>query len=297
MNRAKRQIYFPMLFFKLKFLLGRPKALPFFIRDYLYRSIPKSRQNVIVSYPKSGRTWLEQLLIQVAVRSYGVRECGGEHFQDLTRLHHQAPYVLLTHACSSWEDLRIFDENEILQVDNERQAGKKTVFLYRDPRDVLVSSYYHLRHRNGIRRLSRADMIDHPVVGLHKILRFMNRWLEYVQTHDHCIMVSYENLKADPVATLASVCELFGFHAGDNALNEAIDACSFAKMQLKEKEKTAKSPRLQMTNDQEPHSRKVRRGRVGDHRAFFSVNELERMNRIITAELDPIYLCHPDGLR
>lgn len=293
MNKYINKFYFRMLRVKARSLLNTPQILPSYIRSYLNRSFLRSRQNVIVSYPKSGRTWLEQLLVHVIIEGYCLTDNGIEHFEDLLYTDNHVPYIILTHACSSWEDFCLFDENEILKVNYEKAAGERTLFLYRDPRDVLVSSYYHLRYRNGINWIAPSDMIFNPVFGLRKILRFMNIWLSYTQRNNYSLLLSYEKLQNDPFESLKKVCELFGLKIEKKTIYKAIDFCSFSAMQKREKDKIVKSPRLITINDKQPESRKVRQGKVGEHRDFFSKYELERIDQIISAELSPFFDYHP----
>lgn len=294
MQKLKRQIFYRMLMNKFTNILKQPKGVVSYVNDYLSRSIPKSRKNVIVSYPKSGRTWLEQLIIHVVIENYELKDSHVEHFNELIAKHNdiKIPYVLLTHAYSSWEDLYILDENEICKVDKQSQAGEKTLFLYRDPRDVLVSSYYHLRYRNGIHWISPSDMINNPIVGLHKIVRFMNEWLTYTLQNNNCMMLSFEEIKADSMKALNKVCEYFDIKSEEGAQKKAIEKCSFEAMQGKEKNNLFKSPRLKMIDSNQPESSKVRSGKVGSYLGFFSADEVKAINNIINAELDPFFDYH-----
>ena len=72
---------------------------------------------VVLSYPKSGRTWLRAMLDELGI---GVDY---DHADANTLYHPTEPF-------------------EIGRVDAGRYGDKRVVFLQRDPRDVLVSSYF-----------------------------------------------------------------------------------------------------------------------------------------------------------
>jgi len=103
-------------------------------------------------------------------------------------------------------------------------------------------------------------------------------------------MISYESLHKEQIASLKKICTLFKLNACDDVLKNAINACSFSTMQ--KKEKSAISPRLSTAINNEPNSRKVRSGKIGEHRSFFSDDELNDINQIISSELDPSFGYH-----
>ena len=112
--------------------------------DRQLKQVRGSVDALLVSYPKSGRTWLRYLLsIYFAqVFDLGLAPDLRTTFQvvpnydlDATRglpaaegiVQHDCQLVAASHR--DW--------------DPDLFAGKPTIFLIRDPRDVLVSSYFH----------------------------------------------------------------------------------------------------------------------------------------------------------
>ena len=108
---------------------------------------------VIVSYPKSGRTWLRVIL------------------QDL-----DVP-LAFTHDGSSGSKARKFEE--LKPIRKELYTEMPVVFLFRDPRDTVVSAYFWETHRlvDGYAG-SMAEFIRDPSHGVEKIVRFNLAWLE-----------------------------------------------------------------------------------------------------------------------
>src|SRR5262245_16745170 len=107
------------------------------------RRIEKKRRKlaeadvVIVSHAKSGRTWLLTMLSHYYHLTRGTpadRLIDGSNFKLRVS---EIPSVFYT---SGWE----FDPNADI---GDLLGRKKVVFLYRDPRDVVVSRFHHMTHR------------------------------------------------------------------------------------------------------------------------------------------------------
>ena len=102
----------------------------------------------MVSFGKSGRTWLRVLLSRVYQLQHGLGERAVIGFDNL---HFQAdgvPKIMFTH------------DNYVKDYTGHRDSkadfyDKKVVFLARDPRDVAVSQYFQWKYR--MKPNKRAD--------------------------------------------------------------------------------------------------------------------------------------------
>jgi hypothetical protein len=286
----KRYLYYRLVRAKLSLSLRHPHTAAFYFFSYL-RSFKGGKQDtVIISYPKSGRTWVDQLLVHVARFEYHLEEREAEQYESLHKIDQRFPPVQFTHAGSSWEEYPILDENEILKVtpDNYIQA-RKGIFLYRDPRDILVSSYYHIKNRTGIRRISRNDMIGSKYFGLRKIIGFMNMWIDFSRNRNSCLLTSYESLKNNTHGELEKICAFIGMRYSKSTLKKSVEACEFSKMKHREQSGAYRSPRLSAIDTKNQQSYKVRRGTMRQYEDFFSKEELEVIDRIIERELDNFF--------
>ena len=123
----------------------------------------------VVSYPKSGRTWLEMLLLAALGHHLGRQFDHDATYSNVAAQFDDVPLVAFTHAGGSWETAT-FTPREIASYAPRNIVEGRFVYLYRDPRDVLVSAYYHARNRSGIPWLRPQDMLDDPIVGLPKLV-------------------------------------------------------------------------------------------------------------------------------
>ena len=92
----------------------------------------------IISFPKSGRTWLRMLLGKAVCRKYGLDENLMVNTYKLTGAAGISP-VIFTHDDSS---IKHGHRHDRLETDKSRYRNQKVIFLIRDPRDVIVSCYF-----------------------------------------------------------------------------------------------------------------------------------------------------------
>ena len=138
------------------FFLPQPrrKALDRWLRGREEHRKLQLADYVLMSWGKSGRTWLRVMLSRFYQIAYGVPEGRMLEFDNLKRPDPAIPSVFFTHGnylrnyTGNWTDKREF-------------YGKKIVMLVRDPRDIAVSQYFQWkyrmrRHQEDAERLSGA---------------------------------------------------------------------------------------------------------------------------------------------
>ena len=95
---------------------------------------------VIVSFGKSGRTWLRVMLSRLYQVKHGLSQRHLLGFDNLHSMNRAIPKIFLTH------DNYIKDYTG--NIDNKSDFyGHKVVLLARDPRDGAVSQYFQWRYR------------------------------------------------------------------------------------------------------------------------------------------------------
>ena len=271
--------------------LRRPSSFLFYVRYYLL--VPLRRRNrgtqspsvTVVSYPKSGRTWLEDLLCELAKLEHDVTSRNVSTLRDVLDKYEDLPFVEFTHAGSSWESHALTDD-EVLSTPVEKWAKGKVLFLWRDPKDTLVSSYYHLLYRTKIPWIRKSHLLSDPVVGIRKVINFINVWARYVEEHpSSSMMVRYEALKENPEAVLQRVCTFIGFPCSPAMIEAAVERTRFEKMQRREREMRSANPWITPGEKGNTSSFKARKGTVGESSTFFSPRELDALDREIHERL------------
>ena len=136
------------------------------------------KDTVLVSYPKSGRTWLRMMMAKV------LKEMG--------------------HDVSSFEMLPAM---HLSPLDANDRFGKnlRVVFLYRNIGDVIMSFFWEslVSDRNGVAvHTPPSRFIRDNKYGLPNIERFYNLWFKNVENFQDHMFMTYEALQTDTVSEL-----------------------------------------------------------------------------------------------
>jgi hypothetical protein len=223
----------------------------------------------IVSYPKSGRTWLRVLLGRALSLQAGL---GSESLLD-------TPAV--TTACGGLNTDFDHDGSNLrepigyasLSEDKRAYQDKKVVFLARDVRDVLVSSYYEATKRSLVFEQdpcwfggTLAEFVRSSVFGARKVATFYEIWSRNRTVPREFLLIRYEQLHAAPADALSSVLRFIGAPELDRRqLAAAVAYASFEHMRELERTNAFDDPRLRPGEVADPESFKVRRGTVGGY--------------------------------
>lgn len=225
----------------------------------------KEQQQIgtVISFPKSGRTWLRVMLDKLNIA------------------------MLYSHAGSEYT-LSCHFANLPSPSSCERQG--KQLFLFRDPKDTVVSSYFQKSRRRveNIYSGSISEFIRDPRYGIEKIVRFNLEWLSYYERLDqnNHLSISYEALRRDPQRGLAAIYTyLKGYSPRETDLiNNVVEATSFSRMQAQEKSGELSAiygEILAPANTNDPESMKVRKGKVGGYTDYMTTDDIDFCNSIL----------------
>ena len=233
---------------------------------------------IIVEYPKSGGTWLGQL-----ISTYFNIPFPRNKIPGLKRSVYHSHYL---------------PNSKLLK-------NKKILYLVRDGRDVLISLYYHQLIWNDKNRLSPKDVIyhrnklkfenyDNVSENLKEFMdysyndrpsklqqftymgnwyEFNDRWLkEYNKEQSNIYFVKYENLLKDTYATMQAIIEQFFEGKVDSKrLRDTIKKFSFENQSKRQKGVENKNSFL-------------RKGIAGDWQNHFNTNAKTRF-KVLTNKM------------
>ena len=206
-------------------------------------------KKIVVSHPKSGRSWLRMF----------VRAC-------ITIGKCQVPPITFVHALA--------------------KAEEDIVVLIRDPRDVLVSYYFEIKHRSAnYDKDLQERMIDVPIsefikdrvygmphyIEWHKFLR------ERLGNYPY-ILFRYEELHNQRI-----VWDRFAKWTGADPgarLDECIEFCKFdnLKANLDKFNKRPDDIRMYQPTSDDPESHKFRKGKAGGYKDYLSKEDISYVN-------------------
>lgn len=244
---------------------------------------------IILSVPKSGRTWLRAFLCAYFCKRFGLEftlRPGRYALPGLPRI--VFSHDLFEHRTKGdrWDRIR----GKYLVPRRELNRAK-IILLARDPRDCFVSLYLQLTRRDPnapvkLRHKSVSEMLRDEKFGVAAIIKAMNDWLSEFGDRKNFKLVRYEALRASPAEHFRDLLAVLGESSPDaNIFQEAFEFSRFENMQKLEAAGAFDSNILHPGDVRDPESFKVRRGKVGGYREYLSADD-QQFAAVAITELD-----------
>jgi hypothetical protein len=229
---------------------------------------------IIVSIPKSGRTWLRAFVCAYFCKRFGLQFTlrPERYYQpDIPRLIFS--HDLFEHRTKGdlWDRLR----GKYL-VPRKELTRAKIILLTRDPRDCFVSLYLQITRRDPnasieLRQKTVSEMLRDRRFGIGAIVSTMNDWSDEFSGRDNFTLIKYEALRAAPAEHFRDLLAVLGESTPDMTIfEEALEFSRFENMQKLEAAGAFDSKILHPGDVRDPESFKVRRGKVGGYREYLS---------------------------
>ena len=219
------------LFNKLRFLIKLPIKIalrPLFYIKYFkndllsFLGVRFGDTNIllIAGFPKSGTTWVTNFVTRLP--GYNLRQFSGD--PEVIR-HHNLPdeafkwfsksaySILKTHINPNKRNLSILKKANV----------KKILIMYRDPRDVVVSNYYHVLKSNpwkktdkfylDYKNVSKLEGLSHSLdMVVESFSPWINGWFDVAKNTKFIdfYFLSYEELLDNKEDTFANLMQFFG---------------------------------------------------------------------------------------
>ena len=239
----------------------------------------------VISYPKSGRTWLRVMLAKaLALHFEDPRNIVFDPVDVVRNNHQRGPLIRFTHDRSAKSPAVETNQGEERY---QQYTRKKVIFLVRDPRDVLVSHYFQRTRRRGYNHdLSLSDFVKHPWWGADRVVAFMKGWYEHRRVPSDFLLVRYEDMHRDTAAELRRILTFLNLgDVSDEIVRTSVDYASFDNMLKMSLNELSEEPRLAPADPQDPESFKVRKGEIGGYKRYLSAADVEYVEEIIRREL------------
>jgi hypothetical protein len=128
---------------------------------------------LMTSFPKCGRTWLRLMIGSALQKHFHVQSQRLLMLEPLAAMFHPAiPDIFVQHDGHPFR--KRADE---LEPSKAEFSGKKVILVVRDPRDVMVSAYFHKKNRKkqpyagGI-----SDYLRDETGSLATFIGYYNHW-------------------------------------------------------------------------------------------------------------------------
>ena len=237
---------------------------------------------VIVSYPKSGRTFVRAMLARLYQRKFGIDERQLLDFPILRRASPGIPRLLFSHAPDA------MDNPDQFQISRSGYGSRKLILLARHPADTAVSRYYHLKYRSRDRarlKLGRQPLEEFVCGkgGFPSIVAYLNLFASIPGV----VILRYEDFIANPEGSLGELASIIGLDVDHGEIEDAVEFGKLSNLKDREREGYFTSVRLRRMRSDDENSGKVRQGRPGGYRAELSSENAAWIDDYVRDNLDP----------
>ena len=257
------------------------------IRKVVYRNITDPYIQML-SYPKTGRTWLRVMIGKVLCEQYGMRE------DWLLETYHWKKYIKKSMSVNHDDTFQPWKSPHYMKLptDKSRYAKNKVIFLVRDPRDVVVSFFFEMTKRaRGYHLFQRysgtiSEFIRDDRFGVKRIIHYYNIWHQNTDVPQGFLLVRYEDIHRDPHTILRQTLAFMDINdVSDQVINKAVEYAGFENMKKVEAENALKTDELATPNQKDPEAYKVRKGKIGGFVEYLTEDDIGYLNDTI-AEMD-----------
>ncbi len=234
---------------------------------------PRDSDIYLISYPKSGNTWMRYLLAYAAWPEL--------EDIDLVEMASYIPSFQLEHDTAMLTDPespcnkikhRIIKEHSAYEQVNQEHV-RRAIYLVRDGRDAIVS-YWHFCNQRDKTSLTLSEFIEISATPGHSFGAWKQHVLGWTQAKlDARLIIRYEDLLDNPGLWLQKALDFAKIEASQSDLEQAVKRASFDSMQKLEKTKGFNLGQLKGVEF-------VREGKRGAWKDIFSRNDLNLFNRV-----------------
>lgn len=251
---------------------------------------------VIISFGKSGRTWLRVMISRFYQVRHGIRENYLIGFDNFHRKNRAIPKLFFTHD----NYLGDYTGNKTSKTD---YYHSKVVLLVRNPLDVAVSQYFQwkFRMRRGKKALNEYpahnsdisifDFVLDEKAGLRKVIDYLNLWAAGAEKMDKLLIVRYEDMRADTAQVLETILDFIDAEPRREEVEAAVKFASVENMRRMEEQQAFwfSGSRMVAGDRNNPNSYKVRKAKVGGFRDYFDDEQIAAMESLLANRLDPVF--------
>lgn len=188
----------------------------------------------VAGYPKSGTTWVENFISNIPGYNprvlSGSREIIRQHnlpadaFSGIPRYGYSA---IKTHITPSPQNIDILVRNGI----------NKVIVMYRDPRDIIVSNYYHVLKDNpwmvgdpeyaDYNAMAKQEAISHSMnLIVDDYCSWVRGWMEVAKSNSgiECFIIRYEDLRINRKDVFKNILSFFSICLNEEQFAGAMQA-------------------------------------------------------------------------
>eukprot|EP00057_Strongylocentrotus_purpuratus_P016234 XP_011670708.1 PREDICTED: sulfotransferase 1C2-like [Strongylocentrotus purpuratus] len=220
----------------------------------------------IVTYPKSGTTWLEQL-------SLLINHDGDTSKLDGTHIMTVVPFL------------------EIVENPLDASIDLQVVYVARNPKDTAVSYYHFCEYVPTLPTYGSWDMFFEEFLANRAL---QGSWFENVlpwwkrRNHPNVLFLKYEDMKKDLQGAVRQIAEFMGKSLSDDVIEKIAKASTFKAMKKNPSsnpDTLLKKGKQESGLEQSSKPSFMRKGVVGDWKNYFTDEQNKRFDEVYDKEM------------
>jgi hypothetical protein len=234
----------------------------------------------IVTYPRSGTTWTEQMVHLLANK--------GEQGQQ--RLTDAVPWLeTLPHRPNGMHEfLKTLPQRRLFTshlpyplMPRITNTTAKIIYVARNPKDVAISTYFHNQSKAGYEGAwhEHFQLFLNSDVGFGPYFDHILPWWQASQTDKNILFIKYEDMKHDHAGNVKKLASFLDLQVDARLIDTVVTLSSFQSMTSNE---TTNFDWIPQKADKPKHFRK---GDIGDWRNHFSAEQSQQMDDVFMEKM------------